>query len=315
MDRAMSASLRHSVRNALQTAGLVLGMAGVMALAGWLLAGNDGIWWAGGLTVLALVLTPRLSPGFVLRLYRARSLSVAEAPGLYGMAEALARRAGLARVPRLFYIPSPMANAFTVGHREEAAMALTDGLLRALNTRELAAVMAHEIAHVQQGDLALMNLADVISRVTAALSMAGQLLLVLNLPLLLLGAAPVSWALVLVLVFAPGASSLLQLALSRTREFSADAEAARLTRDPLALASALGKMEMAESGFWSRLLLPGNRSPHPSLLRTHPAHAERIARLRELASDQAGPAPAEPVTLSFPPLQRRPRWRIGGFWY
>jgi heat shock protein HtpX len=193
-------------------------------------------------------------------------------------------------------------------------MALTDGLLRSLDSRELAAVLAHETAHAAHGDLDLMNLADVISRVTAALSMAGQFLLVLNLPLLLLGAAPVSWALVLVLVFAPGASSLLQLALSRTREFSADAEAARLTGDPLALASALGKMERAESGFWSGVFLPGNRSPHPSLLRTHPAHAERIARLRELASDHARRVSAEPVTLPFPPVRGRPRWRIGGFW-
>ena len=227
----------------------------------------------------------------------------------------MARRAGLDRVPHLFYVPSPMANAFTVGGRQGAAIALTDGLLRSLNTRELAGVLAHETAHVLHGDLALMNLADVISRVTAALSMTGQFLLVLNLPLMLAGAAPVSWALVLVLVFAPGASSLLQLALSRTREFSADAEAARLTGDPLALASALGKMEAAEAGFWSRLLLPGHRSPHPSLLRTHPAHAERIARLRELAEDRGRQVQAEPFALPFPPPRRRPRWRIGGFWY
>ena len=311
----MSASLKHRLRNGLQTAGLVMGMAGIMALAGWFLAGPPGIWWAGGLTVLALVLTPRLSPRFVLRLYQARPLSRAEAPGLYGIAEAMARRAGLPRIPRLHYLPSPVANAFTVGAGGEVAMALTDGLLRAMNTRELAAVLAHETAHVSGGDLALMNLADVISRVTAALSMAGQFLLVLNLPLMLLGAAPVSWFLVLVLVFAPGASALLQLALSRTREFSADAEAARLTGDPLALASALAKMEQAESGFWARLLLPGNRSPHPSLLRTHPAHAERIARLRELAQDRERQVPAEPVTLPFPPVQGRPRWRIGGFWH
>jgi heat shock protein HtpX len=199
----MSASLRHSLRNALQTAGLVLGMASLMALAGWLLAGPSGIWWVGGLTALALVLTPRLSPRFVLRLYRARPLSRAEAPGLYGLAEVLARRAGLARVPQLFYIPSPMANAFTVGGRGEAAMALTDGLLRTWTPgagrghgpRDRPRCGRRPGPH---------ELADVISRVTAALSMTGQVLLVLNLPLLLLGAAPVSWTLVLVLVFAPG---------------------------------------------------------------------------------------------------------------
>jgi heat shock protein HtpX len=311
----MSASLRHSLRNAVQTAGLILGMASLMALAGWLLAGRSGVWWAGGLTVLALVFTPRLSPRFVLRIYRARPLARFEAPALYAMAETMARRAGLPRTPSLFYIPSPMVNAFTVGGREETAMALTDGLLRTLDTRELAAVLAHETAHVLHGDLRLMSLADVISRVTAALSMTGQFLLVLNLPLLLLGAAPVSWLLVLVLVFAPGASALLQLALSRTREFSADAEAARLTGDPLGMASALGKMEMAETGFWSHLLLPGRRSPHPSLLRTHPAHAERIARLNELAEDQARHMRSEPLSLPFPPPRQNPRWRVGGFWY
>lgn len=311
----MSASRKHRLRNALSTLALVLGMASLMGLAGWLLAGPPGVWWAAGLTVLALALTPRLSPRFVLRLYSARPLPRAAAPGLFGLAEALARRAGLPRAPQLFYIPSPAPNAFTVGAGGDVAMALTDGLLRSLDGRELAAVLAHETAHAAGGDLALMNLADVISRVTAALSMAGQFLLVLNLPLLLLGAAPVSWPLVLALVLAPGASALLQLALSRTREFSADAEAARLTGDPLALAAALGKMERFESGFWSRLLLPGNRSPHPSLLRTHPAHAERIARLKDLAVDPRQQAPAGPVSLPFPPPRRAPRWRIGGFWY
>ncbi len=311
----MSASLRHTLRNALSTLGLVLGMASLMALAGWLLAGRSGIWWAGGLTALALIVSPRLSPYFVLRLYRARPLARVEAPVLHAMAEAMARRAGLPRVPHLFYVPSPMANAFTVGGRQGAAIALTDGLLRSLNTRELAGVLAHETAHVLHGDLALMNLADVISRVTAALSMTGQFLLVLNLPLLLLGASPVSWPLVLVLVFAPGASSFLQLALSRTREFSADAEAARLTGDPLGLAAALGKMQAAESGFWSRVFLPGHRSPHPSLLRTHPEHAERIARLKELAEDQARHVSPAPLALPFPPPRQSPRWRVGGFWY
>lgn len=311
----MPASLRHALLNAVQTLAIVLGLAGLMGLAGWLLAGPEGLWWAVGFTALLMLFTPRISPRFVLRLYNARPLSRAEAPALHAMAEALARRAGLLRPPQLFYIPSPVLNAFTVGARDAAAMALTDGLLRTLDARELAGVLAHETAHVQHGDLRLMNLADVLARVTAALCMAGQFLLLVNLPLLFFGGTTVSWGLVLLLIAAPALSSLLQLALSRTRELAADAAGVELTGDPLGLATALRKMETTGPGLLLRLLLPGHRSPHPSLLRTHPAHADRIARLLELARDQAQPAAGPALDLPFPPPRRGPSWRIGGFWY
>ena len=165
-----------------------------------------------------------------------------------------------------------------------------------------------------------MGLADMMSRTASLLSLFGQLLLFINLPLLLLGEARVSWLAILVLLFAPTIIALLQLALSRTREFDADLGAVMLTGDPQGLASALSKLEHQQRGWLGSVLLPGRRNPEPSLLRTHPATAERIARLRELSLEPGHPPLSQTVELlalpdSLPLVARRPRWHIGGLWH
>jgi heat shock protein HtpX len=174
-------------------------------------------------------------------------------------------------------------NAFAVGHRHQPAIAVTHGLLGNLSQRELAGVLAHEISHIHSNDVWVMTLADTVSRLTGGLALTGQLLLFINLPLLLFGAAAISWWAILLLLFAPTISLLLQLALSRTREFDADMDAVEITGDPLGLASALHKLDRHQGGLWQRLFLPGRRTRDSWILSTHPSSEERIRRLTELA--------------------------------
>ena len=290
-------------RNSVQSAGIILGIAALMAALGWTIAGWGGVIWGliGGL--FALLLQPRLSWGMLRRLYRARPLAYREAPGLYGMVGELARRAGLGSVPALFYIPSNIAQAMTVGRGKDWAIGLTDGLLRLLAGRELKAVLAHELSHIQHRDLWLLELASAASRLTSAFATFGLVLVILYLPLLLLGEVRVPLSVVLLLVFAPTLSSLLQLTLQRTREFDADAGAVELTGDPRALASALAKLEELQGGFLEGFMR-ARRSWLGRLLRTHPETEERIARLAALEPAHAAAAPH--AELLFDGLERAP---------
>lgn len=143
-------------------------------------------------------------------------------------------------------------------------------------------MLAHEISHIVNNDMRLMGLADVISRLTHMMSAVGILLVLLSLPLMLQGIGSLSILAMLLLVAAPTLSALLQLGLSRIREFDADLEASQITGDPKGLASALGKIEQHHGSLWQRIIFPGYRDPEPSLLRTHPDTGERIQRLLEL---------------------------------
>lgn len=308
---------RHKLRNLAQSVVLLGGMAGLVSLCAWTLVGLQGLAWILAGAVLGLVLGPRVSPRLVLALYRGRELGPRQFPEGVELLHRLAARAELPRAPRLYYIPSAMLNAFAVGRRDDAVIAVTDGLLRAMSLRELAGVLAHELSHIRNNDLWIMSLADTISRLTVFMSYAGMLLLVFGLPYILIGGGSVPWLLVPLLVFAPTIASLLQLALSRAREFDADLDAAGLTGDPVGLAAALEKLERG-GGLWERLLLPGRRAPDPSLLRSHPATEERIKRLLELRPPAralelpgAGP-PASPDGLAR--VRRRPRYHVTGIW-
>jgi len=311
--------LRHRIRNRLQSLLLLLVMTGFMALLGRLLWGEDGMVWLLWLTALLVLLNPALSPRVILRMYGAVPVRRAQLPGLFRAVEALAMEAGLPRPPELHYIPSQVLNAFSVGNRRHAAIAVSDGLLHALSDRELLGVLAHEISHVQHNDMWVMGMADLFSRTTSLLSSFGQLLLLINLPLILLSGAGIDWAPILLLVFAPQFSALAQLALSRTREYDADLNAVRLTGDPLALASALHKLEQYNGGLMERILLPGRRTREPSLLRTHPPTEKRIQRLKELASHHSPPPPrlggAGMRDGLATPVRRPPRRHISGLWH
>jgi heat shock protein HtpX len=299
---------RHKLRNVMQSALLLGGMIVLMGLCGWLLFGPDGVLVLGLGVALALALAPQVSPAMVLRLYQARELTPDRVPAVFAVLARLTERAGLPRMPRLYYIPSAMLNAFAVGGREDAVIAITDGMLRRLDLRELTGVLAHEVSHIRNRDLWLMNLADLAGRMTRMMTLLGFALVIVSLPLL----------------FAPQLTMLLQLALSRAREFNADLDAAGLTGDPGGLASALAKLEPHRRGVWERILMPGRQLPEPSLLRSHPPTEERIARLAALTGmlPEAEPAstglaaiPREPVALPWQAVRRAAHGRLLGFWY
>ncbi len=272
---------RHRVRNAAQAVLLIGGMLAVLALLAWTFFGPAGLFVAVGVAVVGLALRPAATPRLVLSMYRARPIPPTVLPELHHYVRVLAARAGLPAVPGLYYVASPMLNAFAVGGRDDSAVAVTDGLLRTLPSRELAGVLAHEISHIRAGDLWIMNLSDVIGRVTHVLAYGGVLSLVITVPLMLGGGYPPLWLLAL-LGALPTVVSLLQLALSRSREYDADLAAAVLTGDPEGLARGLERLESTTGRIWERVVVPHRRAPDPLLLRTHPATEERTRRLRQL---------------------------------
>ena len=311
----------HAWRNRLQSLmllGLLFSYAGLLGL---LLLGGHGLFAILVFTALALSLNPSVSPGLTMRLYRAVKLSPHQAPGLYERINILAKRAGLENKPDLYYIPSRMLNAFAVGSQAHSAIGVTDGLLKTLDQDELTGVLAHEVSHIRSNDIGVMGIADLFSRVTRVLSLLGQGLLLINIPLLVYQAATINWWVIALLVFAPSISALTQLALSRTREFDADLNAVHLTGNPEALARALAKIENLQGGWFERVFFPGKRIPEPSLLRTHPPVNERIDNLKSLKHGLSSskvtflPSVLVESTMTKPELKEPPRWHISGLWY
>lgn len=262
---------------------IILGvMAGLFGLLGWMVFGMLGFIWALVAVALLLATTPKLTPPMILRMYGARRLSYEESPGLHRIVSELSKRAGLGNVPKLYYVASRLLNAFSVGSRMNSAIALSDGLIRDLTPREITGVLAHEMSHIKNNDLKLHTYADMMTRITSLFSFIGQLLIVFYIPVFLFSDEQVPLFFILALITAPALSVLLQLALSRAREFVADATAVRFTNDPRGLASALWKMDTYENSFWDIIRLPGKNNPYPSILRTHPHTRERINRLMRL---------------------------------
>ena len=265
----------HRLRNAVHSLLLLAGMAGLAGYLGWVVFGDEGLLWALLIGPLVVGLSPHVSPRLVWRLSGAVEIAPYEAPGLYRTLLLLSQRAGLAAPPRLFYMPTSVLNAFATGTRKDAAIVVTDGLLRTLDSREVAGVLAHEIAHIRSNDVWVMTLADVVGRVTTVLSFAGQALFIVLLPLAVASDMRMSLVPYAVLILAPALSIALQLALSRTREYDADVAAVELARDARGLASALHKLERLQGGWIERILM----ARPPKWLRTHPDTKRRIERL------------------------------------
>jgi heat shock protein HtpX len=275
----------HKARNSAHSVILVSGMAVLTSISAWLLWGAAGVIMALASVGAATLFGPRVSPQLAMKLFRARPLGSGEAGPLEQIVAELSRRAGLEIRPRLFLLPSTILNAFAVGQRDNAAIAISAGLLNTLTTREVAGVLAHEISHIRNNDLSTMGLADMLSRLTQMMSYVGVFLFLLSLPMALSGRADIPWLAIVVLYFSPILGNLLQLALSRTREYDADLEGAHLSGDPEGLASALAKLERYQGHFWEDMLPMGRRVPVPSVLRTHPPTQERVRRLLSLEPD------------------------------
>lgn len=277
----------HKRANHLQTIMLLLGSGLVMGLAGLAFGGISTmilLFIAGG---VILWFVPKVSANTILRLYKAQPLAKESAPQLFQTLEVLAQRAGLPGTPSLHYVPSHAPNAFAVSQHGENAVAVTDGLLRRLSPREITGVLAHEISHIKNNDMRVMSMADVLSRLTHSFASVGWIMLLFNLPLILMGGSGISLFGIVSLILAPQLTALMQLALSRTREYDADLGAVELTGDPEGLASALRRLDYQPQSLFQRLISPNRNNTEPSLLRTHPPVEERIARLNTFSGNTA----------------------------
>lgn len=304
---------RQRTRNAVQSVLLLGGLVLIAALLAWLLFGLVGFGWILVAGAVLALLRPRVPTRAVLAMYGAQLLPPAWAPDLHRMVAVLAERAGLAAVPTLYYVPSSLPNAFAVGPRDDVALAVTDGLLRRLTSREVAGVLAHEISHVRAGDTRVMSLSDAVARLVQLLSYVGLFSVFVTVPLVIGGnLRPLVLSAVLILL--PTVVSLLQLALSRSREFDADLEGAALTGDPEGLAAALEALEQATGQIWERTMVPRGRMPDPLVLRTHPATEERARRLRELVPHDRDRHLGDhrPAPVGLPPVTGAPRLRASG---
>jgi heat shock protein HtpX len=312
---------RHEVRNIVHSVILIGTMMILAGLLGWLIWGMIGLVLLTVFSVFVLLVGTSVSPHLVLRMYGARPIIEYEAPSLIQLLRKLSQQAELPATPQLYYIPSQIANAFAVGAGERGAIAVTDALLRNFSLREVQGVLAHELSHLRSNDGWVMGLADSMSQMVNIMSWIGQILLLINLPLFLMGPYQIPWLLVILLMLAPTISALLQLGLSRTREFQADLEAVRLTGDPRGLASGLAKLERLSGTWFERILMPGRRVPEPSLLRTHPPTEERINRLLKLEQDLLREHPDEHEDWlgewlrGRGPISTQPRWHVSRFWY
>jgi heat shock protein HtpX len=280
--------------NQLKTVFLLTLLTVLLVLGGRLIGGTQGM-------VIALVLAGVMnffsywfSDRIVLAMSGAHEVTPEEAPGLYRLVDEVASWAGVPR-PRVYVIDSESPNAFATGRDPaHAAVAVTTGIMRILSERELAGVLAHELGHIRNRDTLVMT---VVATIAGAITMLAEM---------------AQWALIfgghgrrddeegfnplaalVMIIVAPIAATLIQLAISRAREFEADATGARICHDPLALASALEKLEQVTA------IRPLNANPATAhlyivnpfggggwhtLFMTHPPIAERVARLRAMAT-------------------------------
>lgn len=302
---------RHRALNRLHTLLLVAGSLALLAVTAWAIAGGVGVIYALIFGGISLIAARRVSPAMVLRMYKAREVGPNRFPVGYRLVQDLAQRAGLDRAPTLYVVPSRMMNAFAVGRPDRSAIAVTDALVRGMTTRELAGILAHEMTHIRNDDIKVMSLADVVSRLTSTLSTVGIIAVLFNLS----GFFPtVPWLGILAMIAAPTIGALLQLALSRTREFDADYGAAMLTGDPDGLSSALAKLEAVHRRRLEAMMLPTGRMAEPSMLRSHPPTDERIERLQALKPTMVAPTvPADrparlvPDRIGSSPVPKIPR--------
>jgi heat shock protein HtpX len=282
----------------LRTTLLLGALTGIIMVIGQFVGGTTGMTIAFIFAIIMNFGAYWFSDKMVLAAYGARQVTEAEAPGLYRIVHNLALGARMP-MPKVYLIPSESPNAFATGRNpQNAAVAVTEGLMRMMNERELTGVLAHELAHVQNRDILIS---------TIAATLAGVIVHVANMA---------QWAamfggfqrsdneeggsstlsMILMAILAPIAAMIIQMAISRTREFAADQTGARMSGDPLALASALQKLGLASQR------IPMDASPQTShlfivnplfgggiskLFSTHPPLEERIARLQTMAGQRA----------------------------
>lgn len=274
--------------NQIKTVALLGLLSGLLVASGYALGGQAGATIGLGIAVLTNFGSWYFSDRIALSAYGAQPVTPEQAPDLYAMLQRLCERANLP-MPGLYIVPTDSPNAFATGRDpEHAAVAVTEGILRLLPADELEGVIAHELSHVRNRDTLTQAVAATIA---GAISWVAQLAMFIPLgrndedgpnPLVALAT----------IIVAPIAASVVQFAISRTREFSADAGAARLTGNPRALARALQRLEQTahqapiegNPAFAPLLIINAfsRRSALTNLFATHPATEARIERLLQL---------------------------------
>jgi len=308
---------RYHLQNVFHTLLLLSGMLLLVGSIGWLIAGAVGVAWSLFMGSMLAITAPRLSPHLILYLYGARLLTNKLFDPLLEVISWLTVKGDLPQTPSLYYIPNSAMLAFTVGMKNNTSIVISEGLLRQLNIRELTAVLAHEVSHIKSNDLWVMSVADTFSRLTSILALIAYMMIIFYIPLFIFEGLEIPYALIILLILAPTASSLMQLALSRTREFNADMQAIKLTDDPDGLISALLKIDQYEKNILKQMFLPNVGSSGPSLLRTHPVTEERIQRLILITESnlQSFNNLEKQSILGNAKIHRKPKRHISDLWH
>lgn len=280
--------------NTIKTTILLGALTGLLMFIGGFFGGQNGV-------VIAFLFAMALNFGsywfsdtLVLKMYQARPVSESEAPGLHAMVKDLAMKASLP-MPRVFIVPGDTPNAFATGRNEHhAVVAVTEGLLRILNRDELEGVIAHELTHIKQRDILIGSIAA---------TLAGAIIMLANMAqwaAMFGGASRDSEeggssggviSLILMAVLAPIAATIIQMAISRSREYLADAGGAKVSGKPYGLATALEKLSRASQAIPMEanpstahmfIVNPLTGRSLMNLFSTHPPVAERVARLKSM---------------------------------
>lgn len=281
--------------NSLKTTFLMVLLTVLLVLAGNAIGGQQGLIVAFLFAMVMNVGTYWFSDKIVLKMYRAQEVSRGQAPELYDIVETLARKAGLP-MPRVYITPQETPNAFATGRNpSHAAVAVTSGILRLLDRDELAGVLAHELSHVKHRDILISTIAAVIAgAITMLASMARWAFIFGG-----MGGGDRdrrgggnALAALVMMILAPIAAMMIQMAISRSREYMADEEGAKISGHPIWLADALRKLERGNrvlpmqanpSTAHMFIINPLHGGGIQALFSTHPPLEDRIARLERMS--------------------------------
>lgn len=279
--------------NSIKTVLLLGALTGLLMFIGGLIGGRGGVYIAFMFAVIMNFGSYWFSDKIVLRMYRAQEVSESSAPGLFNIVRNLALKANLP-MPRVFIIPEETPNAFATGRNEKhAVVAVTEGIMRILNKEELEGVIAHELSHIKHKDMLIGSIAATIAGAISMLATMAQWTAILG------GGSSSSddddhggiIGLLAMAILAPIAATIIQMTISRSREYLADAGAAGITKNPYGLAAALEKLTRASqvvpldanpSTAHMFIVNPLSGKAFMNLFSTHPPLEERIARLRSM---------------------------------